>query len=93
MRFSVKVVLFLSVALLLMVIIDQYYNNGDLGLLLIIVLGSLPALTFCEREEKALPQKRGFSSSYSNYINESSAWSHLLWNDDVVSNRNCGEPP
>jgi hypothetical protein len=59
MRFSVKIVLFLSVTVLLMVIIDQYYNNGDLGVLLIVVLGSLPALTRCNREEKALPQKKG----------------------------------
>ena len=53
MRVSVKVFLFLSLVTLMMFILDHYYNQGQLGLLRLLVLGGLPAITLCHREEKA----------------------------------------
>ena len=52
MRVSVTVFLLLSLVTLMMFILDHYYNQGHLGLLLLLVLGGLPAITLCNREER-----------------------------------------
>ena len=50
MQVSVKVFLVLSLVMLMMFILDHYYNQGHLGLLLLLVLGGLPTMTFRDRK-------------------------------------------
>ena len=58
MQVSVKVFLFLSMVMLTLFTIDHYYNDGNLGILLLLILGSLPAITLCTREERALKHSK-----------------------------------
>jgi hypothetical protein len=59
MRLSVTAFLFFSVVTLMFFIFDHYDNNGNLGFLLTFVRESLPVLTFCNLEGKALHHKKG----------------------------------
>jgi len=58
MQVSIKVFLVLSLATLMMFILDHYYNQGHLELLLLLVLGGLPAITRCNWEGR-LDDKTG----------------------------------
>jgi uncharacterized membrane protein YqjE len=58
MRLSVKVFLLLSIAVLVMFVLNHYYNNGSLGLRLILVLGSLPIITMWGKEKKELSSEK-----------------------------------
>ena len=58
MRVSFEVFLVLSFVTLIMFILDHYYNQGHLRLLLLLVLGSLPAITLCNREEKTFQKDK-----------------------------------
>ena len=58
MRVSVKVFLILSLATLLLFILDQYYYDGHQGLLLLLVLGGLPGMTFCDSKESRQPTRK-----------------------------------
>jgi hypothetical protein len=51
MRVSLKVVLVFSLATFLLFVLDQYYYDGHRGLLLLLVHGGLPSMTFCDSKE------------------------------------------